>query len=320
MATARDRTPLDGAERKRLSGLRSAASLTDLVELTGAASESEAYLRAKREWKALRNRQLFPGETASGCPGACVIVDGREFWVHGITHAGTAEERAFVREQVSAFLDRGAAVYCEQGIRPLYLSDVDDVCAMDDYRWASRQCAQVGRSGIDAELSTESMFAGLRADVTALAGSLRDGVFSLIDRGSELYGERGTRLLGTLVSALLTDQEDLATGTDFEAYRLRKRAMTDPLALADLQAYYTRHFLPQPVEREWLRRHDPDLERVTHARNQRMAEYVRYHTDDVDDVPAVHMIVGAAHQPGVVYYLKQFRDGDRRLDGFVPCE
>jgi hypothetical protein len=316
MASAPDRTSLDGTEQQRLSGLRSAGSLTDLVELTDAASEEEAYHLAKREWNALHGRQLFPGQS-SGFPGACVTIDGCEFWVHGITHAGTAEERAFVREHVSTFLEDGAAVYCEQGIRPLYLSDVDGVCAMDDYRWASRQCSTIDRPKFDAELSSESMFAGLRADVTALATRFRDGLFSLIDQGGELYGEAGTLLLGRLASSLLTGREDLATGTDFESYRLRKRATRDPTTLADLQAYYTRQFLPQPVEREWLRRHDPDLERVTHARNQRMAEYVMYHTETAREV---HMLVGAAHQPGIVYYLEQFRDGKRRLGEFVPCE
>jgi pheromone shutdown protein TraB len=48
-----------------------------------------------------------------------------------------------------------------------------------------------------------------------------------------------------------------------------------------------------------------------------MAEYVMYHTETAREV---HMLVGAAHQPGIVYYLEQFRDGKRRLGEFVPCE
>lgn len=54
---------------------------------------------------------------------------------------------------------------------------------------------------------------------------------------------------------------------------------------------------------------------VTHARNERMAEYVMYHAEDETNV---HVIVGAAHQPGVRYYLEAFRDGEKTLTGFEP--
>jgi pheromone shutdown protein TraB len=37
-----------------------------------------------------------------------------------------------------------------------------------------------------------------------------------------------------------------------------------------------------------------------------MADYAVFHNDDAEEV---HLIVGAAHQPGVVYYLERYRDG-----------
>jgi hypothetical protein len=317
MATAPDQTATGRNDRERLTVLGSARSLAELVELTGASTERDAYVRAKREWETVCSRLPVTRETASGFPGARVTIDGCDFWVHGITHAGTPEERAFVREHVDTFLDRGAAVYCEQGIRPLYLSDVAGACAMDDYRWALGQHPDIDRATLDAELPFASMFAGLGVDVTALTARVRDKVFSLIDQGGDLYGKQMKQRLGSLASAVLTDQADLATGTDFESYRLRNRAATDPTALADLQAYYTRQFLPQPVEREWLRQHDPDLERVTHARNERMAEYAVYHADGESEV---HLLVGAAHQPGVSYYLEEFRNGHRQLERFEHWE
>jgi hypothetical protein len=317
MAVAPDRNASRSTDTERLLVLRSASSLADLVEVTGASTEHEAYVRAKREWHALCQRRPVVRETASGVPGARVTVDGCDFWVHGITHAGTAAERRFVREHVSTFLDRDAAVYCEQGIRPLYLHDVPGACAMDDYRWALGQRPELDRTGLDATLPFASMVAGLSVDVTALTARVRDRAFSLIDRGGEFYGEEVKRLLGRAASTVLTNHADLATGTDFESFRLRKRAAADPAALTDLQAYYTRRFLPQPVEREWLRRHDPDLEQVTHARNERMAEYAVYHADDESEV---HLLVGAAHQPGITYYLEQFRDGERQLGRFRHWE
>ena len=66
-----------------------------------------------------------------------------------------------------------------------------------------------------------------------------------------------------------------------------------------------------PLEREWLRRHDPELEVVSHGRSERMADYAVAEGGD-----AVPLVVGAAHQPGIVYYLERHRDGGRQLEGF----
>ena len=104
---------------------------------------------------------------------------------------------------------------------------------------------------------------------------------------------------------------------DFEAFAKSRRAAEDPTRLGELQRYYKTTFLPQPLEREWLRRHDPELEAVSHARNERMADYVVFHADDEE---TVHLIVGAAHQPGVVYYLERHRDGHRDVSGFELVE
>ncbi|MEF8774370.1 MAG: hypothetical protein V5A37_06600, partial [Halobacteriales archaeon] len=78
---------------------------------------------------------------------------------------------------------------------------------------------------------------------------------------------------------------------------------------------YETAFLPPPIEREWLRRHDPELELVTHARSERQADYAVYHNDDAREV---HLVVGAAHQPGVTYYLERHRDGHRSASEFEP--
>jgi hypothetical protein len=109
----------------------------------------------------------------------------------------------------------------------------------------------------------------------------------------------------------------MATGEDFASFVLARRAAENPERLGALQRYYETAFLPQPVEREWLRRHDPELEAVSHARNERMADYVVFHADGEE---TVHLIVGAAHQPGVVYYLERHRDGLRDVEGFDLVE
>ena len=46
-----------------------------------------------------------------------------------------------------------------------------------------------------------------------------------------------------------------------------------------------------------------------------MSDYAVFHAGDE---PVVHLVVGAAHGPGVRYYLAAHRDGTRTLDGFAP--
>lgn len=303
---------LGPTERDRLGELRSAEDLSDLVKLTGAGSEHDAYFEAKREWADLRARELDARAPADGLPGNCVVIDGHEFWVHGVTHAGTRAEREFLREHVSRFVEGGATVYCEQGIRSMYFSDFPGVCEMDDYLWAMKRCEE-----LDVE-SHLSGFSGSRVedaveDIDTLTSQFQDAVFSLIRSNSGRYGEAFAATLGSLASAFLTSHEDLATGDDFESFTKTRRASNNPENLADLQRYYAKTFLPQPLEREWLRRHDRELELVTHARNERMADYAVFHNEDAKEV---HLIVGAAHQPGVTYYLEQYRDGEKHTEDF----
>jgi len=304
--------PLTAAERERLVAFRAADSLADLVALTDADSEHEAYLAAKREWRDLRARE--PDPEPDGLPGTTVEGEASTpaFHVHGVTHAGTDAEREYLRDHVSAFLDRGATVYCEQGIRPLYFSDLPGVRAMDDYRWALARCAELEGESAVADLA-EPPFDGLGEDIAAFASRFRETAFSLIDAGSDVYGEEFERALGDVASEFLTGHEHLATGEGFTSFTLTREATEDPTKLAALQRYYETAFLPQPVEREWLRRHDRELELVTHARNERMADYAVYHSETATEV---HLVVGAAHQPGVAYYLRQHRDGERDVDGF----
>jgi hypothetical protein len=300
-------------ERERLTAIRGAESLADLVEITGAEGEHDAYFAAKEDWFDLRGVELAPSSAGSGLPGERVHVDGQPFVVHGITHADTAAERDFLQDHVGRYLAAGDDVYCEQGIRSMYFGTWEDACAIDDYSWAKAR---------SAELGGESTFGGsefdsLVDDVASVASEFRDTVFSLIESGSEVYGEAFATALGDLASDFLMNHGDVATAKDFRSFALSNRAAENPGELADLQRYYERAFLPQPLEREWLRRHDPELELVTHARNARMADYAVYHADG-DEV--VHLVVGAAHQPGVRYYLERFRDGARQLSGFEPVD
>jgi hypothetical protein len=302
------------AERARLDAIRSVDSLADLAALADADSEHDAYLAVKPEWRDLRAKELeaAPHPSAGELPGDSVVVDDTTFYVHGITHADTEAERDVLREHVAASLDDGAAIYCEQGIRTMYLSDRPAVCEMDDYRWAMQRCA-----GLDLDSHTGGTasrpgtgFDGFSEEVDSLAAQFRDAAFSLIDSGSDVYGDAYARALGDVASDFLTSHEDLATGTDFRSFRLSREASVDPGKLAALQRYYKTAFLPQPLEREWLARHDRELELVTHARNERMADYAVAHADGAR---RVHLIVGAAHQPGVVYYLEEHRNGHRTV-------
>jgi len=321
---ASDPDPLTAAERDRLAAIRGADSLAELVAASDAEGAHDAYFEAKADWRELRGRELAaadddgpagergPVVEDGGVPGARVTVDGTTVHVHGVTHADTDAERAFLREHLVPRLDAGASVYCEQGIRRMYFDDVEGVCAMDDYRWAMARCRE-----LDVE-STLAEFPGtpidqLVEDVGGLAAQFREAAFSLIHDNRDVYGDEFAAALGDVAAAFLMSHENVGTGRDFESFARSRRAAEAPADLAALQRYYERAFLPQPLEREWLRRHDPELELVTHARNARMADYALAHAADDGEV---HLVVGAAHQPGVRYYLERFRDGERDLEGF----
>ena len=300
---------LSPAERDRLDRLRAADTLEDLVAITGAATEHDAYLEARAEWRSLMDQVVSPAEpTTDRLPGDTVAVAGTPIVVHGVTHADTDAERSFLREHVAGFLEAGEAVYCEQGIRRMYFADMDAVCEMDDYRWALERCSDLE---VDSHLATaERSFDGLIEDLTGVAGTFREAVFSLVHSGSDVYGEEFAMAMGDVATDFLSSHEDLARARDYESFVRSRQAAEDPARLAHLQRYYATVFLPQPIEREWLRRHDPELEIVSHGRSERMADYAVYHAEDAP----VHVITGAAHQQGIRYYLERHRDGHRRRD------
>jgi len=296
-------------EKRWLDRVRAARSLAELQEITGADSEHDAYLAVKPKWKRLRRKELGGVESAGTdrLPGDAVVVDGQEFVVHGITHADTDAERTFLREHVTGFLASGGEVYCEQGIRPMYFDDLDGVFEIDDYRWAMHHCRNMAIDSHIDGIIQETFEEGAIADVTSAASEFRDAVFSLIRSGSGVYGDTFTSALGDVASSFLMRHEHLATAEDFASFEKSRSAATDPTRLAELQQYYRQVFLPQPIEREWLRRHDPELELFTHARSERIAAYALSHASGTGPV---HVVTGAAHQPGVAYYLEAYRDGE----------
>lgn len=296
----------------KIAAIETAEELSDLAPVFETESVHEIYFRAKEVWKeAVRHRQETRPEP-DGLPGRVVSIDGHDFHVHGVTHAGTEAERQFLKEHVSAFLDRGAVVYCEQGIRPMYFEGMDAACEMDDYLWAVDQCKKLEEEpGVDT--FEESGFDTVVEDSGDLTAAFRERAFELIDAGSSMYGERFEKTLGDIAAEFLIDHSDLAVGKSYEAFRLSREASKDPQLLHELQQYYERSFLPQPLEREWLRRHDPELEILSHARNERMADYAVYHNQTAEEV---HLIVGAAHQPGVLYYLEAYSDGKEPPEEF----
>jgi len=311
MASDSDDQPssaLSPDERRWLERVRAAGSLSQLQTITGADSDHEAYVQAKPTWEQLRSRELGDPAPTDGLPGDRVVVDGQPFHVHGVTHADTDAERTFLRTHVQELLAEDEAVHCEQGIRPMYFEEFERVVEIDDYRWAMHHCRQLDFSShidglIEATFDEES---GVTGNIKSAASRFREVAYSLIDSGADVYGTTFASALGDAASTFLMDHEHLATGEDFTSHELSKAAAEDPGKLPALQQYYKQAFLPQPLEREWLRRHDHELELFTHARNERIAAWALYHADNSRPI---HLIVGAAHQPGVVYYLEAYREG-----------
>jgi hypothetical protein len=302
---------LERGERERFRRMQAAETLEELQAITDTDSPHDAYFAAKAAWGTLAERALDPPETIDGLPGRTVRVGGTEVHVHGVTHAGTDDERSYLQERIEDVLAAGHDVYCEQGIRRLYFEAYPDVCEMDDYAWAQQRRRALSA---DADGSAPFDFDGFVEGVDDVRSQLRDGAFTLIDSGREVYGDAFGRTLGDVASALFVSHESMATGEDFEAFRATREAAEDPGELPALQRYYETTFLPQPLEREWLRRHDRELEILTHARNERMADSLAYHAEDAP----VHAVVGAAHQPGVVYYATELREDRRSVEDFEP--
>lgn len=288
-----------------MEAIRSSDSLTALAPVVGADSAHAAYLEAKADWRTLRAKELGAPDRTSNLPGDTVEIDDQPFTVHGITHRDTEPERSLLQERVSEWLEAGEAVYCEQGLRSMYLEDFPGVFEMDDYRWAMYHCREEDIDSHIDDVIEETFEEGLTADVSEMTTRFREATFSAIDAGAHVYGDRVADAFGDLASVFLTEHEDAATMRDFASFQLSQQAARNPEQLGALQYYYKRAMLPQPLEREWLRRHDRELELFTHARNERMASYARFHAPDARPV---HLIVGAAHQPGVTYYLEATRD------------
>lgn len=305
-------TNLNTHEKQQLHKIKSADSLEELQRVLNSDSIHNAYFEAKETWYNLREKEL-DNKPQTGLPGDQVQIDGHSFWVHGVTHSGESTEKEYVHNHVSRFVEEGVTVYCEQGIRPMYFPDLNAACEMDDYRWALETSEKLN---LDTD-SSNPEFTGITENVDSLTQKAQNLVFQIIDSGSGIYGDTAKQVLGDIASEYLISHENMATGYCFEAYTKTREAARNPEKLHELQNYYKKAFLPQPLEREWLRMHDPELELMTHARNERMADYAVYHNESSSEV---HLVVGAAHQPGVVYYLNQYREGNKHINDFELAE
>lgn len=307
-STSRDEKPL-------VDTIRSAESLSELADVLDADTEHDAYFEAKELWRK-HHDGWFESSYQEGLPGDVIRIDGHDFHIHGITHAGTEEERDFLHDHVSRFHDNdgGTTIYCEQGVRRMYFDDFPGVCEMDDYRWSLERVKEMREEVAQGTVTGDGLDgSGQMDDIDRLRSSLCDSVFSLVESGTHVYGERFGEVLGDVASDFLTSHVDASRGDDFESFRLTRDVARNPRRLGELQAYYRRNLLPQPLESDWMRKHDPEIEVFTHARNERMADYAVYHNEEDEEV---HIIAGAAHQPGVVYYLEEHRDGERNADEF----
>ncbi|AEN06960.1 hypothetical protein Halar_3354 [halophilic archaeon DL31] len=78
----------------RLEAIRNATDLSEFAELYRVESRHEAYFRAKRDWEVAVAERQREAPSPTELPGT-TTVDGHDFHIHGVTHAGTPEERSF---------------------------------------------------------------------------------------------------------------------------------------------------------------------------------------------------------------------------------
>ena len=294
------------SDRLLMKAFKAARSIQDLREITEAEGSRDAYLTAKETWRELHRTvdESTGREIKEGIPGREIDLGRTTYKIHGITHAGTREERDFLRRHVKKYIEDGEKVYTEQGIRGMYFDDFDEVKEIDDYSWASEKIERqrAGELGFDAESE----------HVDSLKSRVMKKVFSAVSSGEKIYGGKIKHVLGNLASRFLMEPENLGTGENFLSFTLHKEASKNPGKLSVLQSHYEGTFLPQPVEREWLRNQSQELEIYTHSRNERIADYIINEAGDVwNKDQVIHVITGAAHQPGVLYYIDQYKHGFR---------
>lgn len=298
---------------ERIRRYREAEDLEDLEEITGEESKEEAYFEAKSEWYELMEEYLGEHSNTDDrrLPGDIVEFDvehdrypkDKKFHIHGISHTGRNEEKNFLQSVTEEFVEEGNQVYCEQGFLQMYFKELTEVEEIDDYSWMMSEAS---------EMSEGEAFEGLSESEKILDG-IQNFLFSLIAEGGDFYGQEIEDTIGEGVTPFLTTKEEKAVGEGFESFVRTDDASKNPKRVIELQNYYKKVLLPVNLERKWLKKHNPELDLLTHARSERIADYVIHDVINVE-CNEVRIIVGAAHQCGVAHYLNQYRKNEKSIE------
>jgi hypothetical protein len=226
--------------------------------------------RAREEWWALTRKPQGP---VGRFTAREVRVGDTVAWIHGIVHGGRIVARVSpavrkeLRERIAELRRRGCAVIVEQGLKDLLFRGLG-VEEMDDFTYTLRKWPN-------------QMWAAI------LKFSGRALVSPILIPPTLRLAER---------------MEDKSGGREWGVAAAIRRALTDIRWLEDLDNAAGAARLPEPLEREFLVKHNPSEAAILSFRSERMADCL-FEASSRTGSRAIHAVVGAGHAPAMEYYL-----------------
>jgi len=269
-------------------------------------SKKQAYKFAKQEWWDLNRKETYASN--NGLPGESVKIGDITYHVHGVNHGflGVKDNvKDYLRTETKKFLDAGCPVYVEEGFKGVLFEDMA-VEEMTDIRIAIKNYPDYIK------------YAAKRTAVLPLK-MVSTGLVFLVSSIFPNSKKRGIQLSNVLYKTL-----------------------SDTNSIANLQNATKSYFLPEPLECDWNKDYNKESLLTINKRSEIMAYLALKHESfaqekyeraklggDVSEdkepdtiiekivynkiknaknaigAKEIHVIVGAGHQPGILYYLKK---------------
>ena len=231
--------------------------------------------QAFHDWY-LHNRRKGLG--ADGFPATTVMVNGVQYHIHGISHDEQINDtvRKYIRGELERYLSLEHVVLMEQGVSSL-----------------------IFRGYIDNDPRLEITF----VDLPVVEMDDQSWAKKVDHKGVRRFREKAKMWRPPTTDY---DVEDIGCEVcnhiQADSVDTYNRSMGDQTCLADLQNYVFSTHLPEQLHRQYLELFYPEEALMVSGRSRRMAEFAsQYETRSRE----IDMVVGAAHQPGIAYYLQE---------------